>query len=58
MKKVLIVDDSKTLTDILNASIIKTIQCSVTIARSYAEAQQILESDSDFFAAVPALWNQ
>ncbi|MCU7837471.1 MAG: diguanylate cyclase [gamma proteobacterium symbiont of Taylorina sp.] len=56
MKKILIVDDSKYISDILTANIGDSIQCDVTICYTFEETRQILESqadsESEYFAAV------
>jgi len=54
MKKVLIVDDSKYIVDILSVNIKDTIQCEVATCQTLAETSKLLENNSasGYFAAV------
>jgi len=52
MNKVLVVDDSQAINEVLQANIESLDDCSVSICTTYAETQQLLDAETDFFAAV------
>jgi len=52
MEKVLIVDDSNAINDVLKANIEELDNCSVSICQSFQETKQLLDTDTDFFAAI------
>jgi len=52
MDKVLIVDDTLSISEVLKASISEKSECRVLICKDFAETRQLLEIESDFCAAV------
>lgn len=52
MDKVLIVDDTQSISNVLKATINEASNCHVSVCQNYAETRQLLEADSDFYAAV------
>ncbi len=52
MNKILIVDDSESITNVLKASIAETGDYSVSVCHNFEQSRQLLETEADFFAAV------
>ncbi|MBF0275417.1 MAG: diguanylate cyclase [Nitrospinae bacterium] len=52
MKKVIVVEDNKTLCMLLEKRITTSTNCEVVIAQSMAEAIKVLDQDSDFFISI------
>ncbi|HIP02736.1 MAG TPA: diguanylate cyclase [Campylobacterales bacterium] len=52
MHKILLVDDSKTICTFLSQKIIDTLDIMVDVAHSYAEAQEYVKKNPDYFLAL------